>query len=103
MNDSTGGGRRRKKTILRKGPLLPVLTRGGVCAIICGMKEYAYGQQPSDIPVKALGLGWLAGVRHLKTSTATSSFWHTHPQTISTTTIIMKNFCIVFIVVKFLI
>lgn len=44
------------------------------------MKEYAYGQQPSDIPVKALGLGWLAGVRHLKTSTATSSFWHTHPQ-----------------------
>lgn len=42
------------------------------------MKEYAYGQQPSDLPVKTLGLGWLAGVRHLKTSTATSSFWHTH-------------------------
>lgn len=44
------------------------------------MKEYAYGQQPSDIPVKSLGLGWLAGIRHLKTSTATSSYWHTHPQ-----------------------
>lgn len=44
------------------------------------MKEYAYGQQPSDISVKALGLGWLAGIRHLKTSTAKSSFWHAHPQ-----------------------
>lgn len=42
------------------------------------MKEYAYGQQPADLPAKTLGLGWLAGVRHLKTSTAKSSFWHTH-------------------------
>lgn len=48
--------------------------------MICGMKEYAYGQQPSDLAAKALGLGWVAGVRHLKTSTATSSFWHVHPQ-----------------------
>ncbi|MGN0855466.1 MAG: helix-turn-helix domain-containing protein [Kiritimatiellia bacterium] len=42
------------------------------------MKKYAYGQQPSDIPAKSLNLGWLAGVRHLKTQTATGSYWHTH-------------------------
>lgn len=44
------------------------------------MNEHAYGQQPSDISPSRLGLGWLAGIRHLQSSAATSSYWHTHPQ-----------------------
>lgn len=43
------------------------------------MAKYAYGQQPSDIPQPRLGLGWLRAVRHLKSASATGSFWHTHP------------------------
>lgn len=44
------------------------------------MAKYAYGQQPSDLRDGELGLGWLAGVRHLKSLSATGSFWHTHEQ-----------------------
>ena len=42
------------------------------------MGKYAYGQQPSDIPPQKLGLGWLRAVRHLKSMSATGSFWHVH-------------------------
>ena len=44
------------------------------------MAKYAYGQQPSDLQDEELGLGWLAGVRHLKSLSATGSFWHVHEQ-----------------------
>ena len=44
------------------------------------MAKYAYGQQPSDLGDGDLGLGWLAGVRHLKSLSATGSFWHAHEQ-----------------------
>ena len=44
------------------------------------MAKYAYGQQPSDLRDEALGLGWLAGIRHLKSLSATGSFWHIHEQ-----------------------
>lgn len=44
------------------------------------MAKYAYGQQPSDLRDGELGLGWLAGVRHLKSLSATGSFWHAHEQ-----------------------
>ena len=44
------------------------------------MAKYAYGQQPSDLRDEALGLGWLAGIRHLKSLSATGSFWHVHEQ-----------------------
>ena len=44
------------------------------------MAKYAYGQQPSDLRDGELDLGWLAGVRHLKSLSATGSFWHTHEQ-----------------------
>ena len=44
------------------------------------MENFAYGQRPSDLTDRHLGLGWLAGIRHLKTTTATSSYWHTHGQ-----------------------
>ncbi len=37
-----------------------------------------YGQQPSDLDDRHLKLGWLKGVRHLKSLSATGSFWHTH-------------------------
>lgn len=40
--------------------------------------KYAYGQQPPDIGERAFALGWLAGVRHLKMSSASGSFWHSH-------------------------
>lgn len=43
-----------------------------------GMGKHAYGQQPPDIGGRDLGLGWLAGVRHLKSLSATGSFWHRH-------------------------
>ncbi len=43
------------------------------------MFKYAYGQQPSDISPPGLGLGWLRAVRHLKSTSATGSFWHVHP------------------------
>lgn len=47
------------------------------------MVEYApdmelYGQQPSDLDERHLKLGWLKGVRHLKSLSATGSFWHAH-------------------------
>ena len=42
------------------------------------MGKYAYGQQPSDLRATALGLGWLQGVRHLKSASATGSYWHVH-------------------------
>lgn len=42
------------------------------------MAKYAYGQQPSDLDDRALGLGWLKGVRHLMMSSAGESFWHSH-------------------------
>ena len=42
------------------------------------MGEYAYGQQPPDIGAADFGLGWLAGVRHLRMSAAGESFWHAH-------------------------
>ena len=44
------------------------------------MAKYAYGQQPSDLRDAELGLGWLAGVRHLKSLSATGSFWHAHDE-----------------------
>ena len=44
------------------------------------MANYAYGQQPSDLRDIDLELGWLAGVRHLKSLSATGSFWHTHAE-----------------------
>lgn len=44
------------------------------------MAKYAYGQQPSDLRAGELGLGWLDGVRHLKSLSATGSFWHAHEQ-----------------------
>lgn len=44
------------------------------------MAKYAYGQQPSDLRDAELGLGWLSGVRHLKSLSATGSFWHVHEQ-----------------------
>ncbi len=37
-----------------------------------------YGQQPSDLDERHLKLGWLKGVRHLKSLSAAGSFWHTH-------------------------
>lgn len=37
-----------------------------------------YGQQPSDLDDRTLRLGWLKGVRHLKSLSATGSFWHVH-------------------------
>ena len=37
-----------------------------------------YGQQPSDLDDRLLRLGWLKGVRHLKSLSATGSFWHVH-------------------------
>jgi AraC-like DNA-binding protein len=44
------------------------------------MRKYAYGQQPADIGDRAFGMGWLAGVRHLKMSSASGSFWHVHKE-----------------------
>ena len=44
------------------------------------MAKYAYGQQPADLRDGELGLGWLAGVRHLKSLSATGSFWHAHAE-----------------------
>lgn len=44
------------------------------------MAKYAYGQQLSDLRDSDLGLGWLAGVRHLKSLSATGSFWHAHAE-----------------------
>ena len=44
------------------------------------MAKYAYGQQPSDLKDGDLGLGWLAGIRHLRSLSATGSFWHAHEQ-----------------------
>ena len=49
-------------------------------AIIRGRMKYAYGQQPADLRDGDLGLGWLAGIRHLKSLSATGSFWHAHEQ-----------------------
>ena len=37
-----------------------------------------YGQQPSDLDERHLKLGWVKGVRHLKSLSAAGSFWHTH-------------------------
>ena len=45
-----------------------------------GMARYAYGQQPADLRDSDLGLGWIAGVKHLKSLSATGSFWHVHEQ-----------------------
>lgn len=42
------------------------------------MKTKRYGQQASDLDERHLRLGWLKGVRHLKSLSATGSFWHTH-------------------------
>ena len=42
------------------------------------MGKYAYGQRPPDVGGKDLELGWLAGIRHLKSLSATGSFWHRH-------------------------
>lgn len=42
------------------------------------METERYGQQPSDLDERHLQLGWLKGVRHLKSLSATGSFWHTH-------------------------
>lgn len=42
------------------------------------VKNIRYGQQPSDLDERHLRLGWLKGVRHLKSLSATGSFWHTH-------------------------
>ena len=42
------------------------------------MGKYAYGQRPPDIGAGDFGLGWLAGVRHLRMSAAGESFWHSH-------------------------
>lgn len=42
------------------------------------MTAYSYGQQPSDLTARDLSLGWLSGVRHLKTTSASGSYWHTH-------------------------
>ncbi len=42
------------------------------------MAKFAYGQQPSDLGDKDLLLGWLAGVRHLRMTSAGESFWHSH-------------------------
>lgn len=44
------------------------------------MDGFAYGQRPPDIGGDRLGLGWLIGVRHLKSGAATESFWHAHAQ-----------------------
>ena len=44
------------------------------------MPAYSYGQQPSDLTARDLSLGWLAGVRHLKTSSASGSYWHHHAE-----------------------
>ena len=44
------------------------------------MKDYAYGQQPADLGERDLALGWLVGIRHLKSLSATGSFWHVHRQ-----------------------
>ena len=44
------------------------------------MAKYAYGQQPPDIGADDFGLGWLAGARHLKTLSASGSFWHVHKE-----------------------
>ncbi len=41
---------------------------------------YAYGQRPSDIPTKRLALDWIRGVRHLKSLSATGSYWHVHEE-----------------------
>lgn len=43
-----------------------------------GMANYAYGQRPPDLSAAELGLGWLRGVRHLKSLSATGSYWHVH-------------------------
>ena len=42
------------------------------------MATERYGQQPSDLDDRTLRLGWLKGVRHLKSLSATGSFWHVH-------------------------
>ena len=44
------------------------------------MDNFAYGQRPPDLDESRLGLGWLVGVRHLKSGAATESFWHSHEQ-----------------------
>jgi len=45
------------------------------------MGKFAYGQQPSDITGAQLKLGWIRGVRHLKSLSAAGSFWHSHDDT----------------------
>ena len=42
------------------------------------MTAYSYGQQPSDLTARDLSLGWLSGVRHLKATSASGSYWPTH-------------------------
>ena len=42
------------------------------------LTKYPYGKSPLDITATDFGLGWLAGVRHLKTTSARESFWHRH-------------------------
>lgn len=42
------------------------------------METERYGQQPSDLDDRHLLLGWLKGVRHLQSLSATGSFWHVH-------------------------
>ena len=42
------------------------------------MTAYSYGQQPSDLTARDLSLGWLSGVRHLKATSASGSYWHMH-------------------------
>ncbi len=44
------------------------------------MDKFAYGHRPPDLDGVRLGLGWLVGVRHLKSGAATESFWHSHEQ-----------------------
>ena len=44
------------------------------------METERYGQQPFDLDGRHLRLGWLRGVRHLKSLSATGSFWHTHDE-----------------------
>ncbi len=44
------------------------------------MGKYAYGQRPPDLGKADLALGWLAGVRHLKSISASGSFWHRHDE-----------------------
>lgn len=42
------------------------------------METERYGQQPSDLDERFLQLGWLKGIRHLKSLSAKGSFWHVH-------------------------